>query len=34
MPKPAHSLLRWSAEHECYELQAQENAANRALQED
>lgn len=34
MPKSALYTLRWSAEHERYELQAQENAANRPLQED
>jgi LuxR family maltose regulon positive regulatory protein len=34
MPKSASYTLRWSAEHECYELQAQEKAANRPLQED
>ncbi len=34
MPKSAQSMLRWSAEHERYELQAQENAADRPLQED
>jgi len=34
MPKSAHYTLRWSAEHGRYEWQAQENAANRPLQED
>jgi LuxR family transcriptional regulator, maltose regulon positive regulatory protein len=34
MPKSASYTLRWSEEHERYELQAQENAANRPLQED
>ena len=34
MPKSAYFMLHWSAEHECYELQTQENAANRPLQED
>ncbi len=34
MPKSASYTLRWSAEHERYELQARENAANRPLQED
>jgi ATP/maltotriose-dependent transcriptional regulator MalT len=34
MPKSAHSMLRWSVEHGCYELQTQENAAKRPLQED
>ncbi len=34
MPKSASYTLRWSEEHERYELQAQENTANRPLQED
>jgi LuxR family transcriptional regulator, maltose regulon positive regulatory protein len=34
MPKSALYTLRWSEEHERYELQAKENAANRPLQED
>src|SRR5215472_13027782 len=34
MPKSASYTLCWSAEHERYELQAQENAARRPLQED
>ncbi len=34
MPKSAYFMLRWSAEHEWYELQTQENAANRLLRDD
>ncbi len=34
MPKSARYTLRWSAEHERYELHAQESAAGRPLQED